>query len=71
MNILNQDLHNIMRDKNLSSADVAKVLDVSVETVESWITTPGSTKKLVQMPDLDLRLLQYSLMTENTRYHLF
>jgi DNA-binding transcriptional regulator YiaG len=71
VNILNQDLHNIMRDKDLSSADVAKVLGVSVETVESWIITPGSTKKLVQMPDLDLRVLQYSLMTENTRYHLF
>ena len=71
MNMVNQDLLKIMRDKNLSCADVAKVLNVPLETVESWTNFSDKNKTLVQMPELDLRMLQYSLMTENTRYHLF
>ena len=69
--MVNQDLLKIMRDKNLSCADVAKVLNVPLETVESWTNFSDKNKTLVQMPELDLRMLQYSLMTENTRYHLF
>lgn len=71
MNAVNKDLLKIMRDKNLSCADVAKVLNVPLETVESWTNVSDKNKTLVQIPELDLRMLQYSLMTENTRYHLF
>ncbi|WP_316369594.1 hypothetical protein [Candidatus Thiodiazotropha sp. CDECU1] len=71
MNTINQDLLKIMGDKNLSCTDVAKVLNVPLETVESWTILSEKNKTLVQIPELDLRMLQYSLMTENTRYHLF
>ncbi|MBT3094306.1 MAG: hypothetical protein AB2672_07855 [Candidatus Thiodiazotropha endolucinida] len=71
MNTTNQDLCKIMHDKNLSCNDVAKVLDVPLETVEAWTCSSEENGNPVQMPELDLRMLKYSLMTENTRYHLF
>ncbi|MCU7942205.1 MAG: hypothetical protein KZQ87_05945 [Candidatus Thiodiazotropha sp. (ex Cardiolucina cf. quadrata)] len=71
MNTTNQDLRKIMHDKNLSCNDVAKVLDVPLETVETWTCSSEENGNPVKMPELDLRMLKYSLMTENTRYHLF
>ena len=66
----NQELLQIMQRHSLNHADISKALGVPVYTVESWTAAPGSAR-YDNMPPLELRLLQYSLMTENTRYHLF
>ncbi|MCU7931000.1 MAG: hypothetical protein KZQ90_09380 [Candidatus Thiodiazotropha sp. (ex Codakia rugifera)] len=71
MSHTNQDLLKIMQDHKLSCADVAKALDVPLETVESWTRSQQACNSYLQMPEFDLKVLQYSLMTENTRYHLF
>lgn len=70
MDRTNRDLLKIMNDLKLSCADVAGTLGLSLEQVRQWVAAPGSGDYR-QMPESDLRLLQYSLMTENTRYHLF
>lgn len=71
MNRTNQDILKIMHDHKLSCVDVAKTLDVPLETVESWTSSQQASNGYLQMPEFDLKMLQYSLMTENTRYHLF
>jgi len=56
-----------MRANNLSASDVVEALDVAATTVTAW--TEAATT--LPMPESELRLLQYALMTENKRAHLF
>lgn len=66
----NRQLVRLMEEHGLSRADVAKKLNVSPELVGRWmVESNGSTLEI--MPEAELRLLQYALMSENTRYHLF
>ncbi|MET0071948.1 MAG: hypothetical protein ABW096_18055 [Candidatus Thiodiazotropha sp.] len=70
MNQTNRELLRIMENFDLSCADVAKALGLSLQQVEGWIAPPES-ENYQQMSEVELRLLQYSLMTENTLNHLF
>lgn len=63
------ELDGIMHDLGLSCADVARELNVPIETVKDWASTDGNDRP--RMPESELRLLRYSLMTENRRYFLF
>jgi hypothetical protein len=66
----NLDLIKIMSDLELSLDDVANALGLSKEQVKCWVAEPDSSGYR-QLSESDLRLLQYSLMTENRQYHLF
>jgi len=63
----NHRLQALMRANNLSASDVVEALDVAATTVTAW--TEAATT--LPMPESELRLLQYALMTENKRAHLF
>jgi len=65
----NSELDRIMRELGLSCGDVARELNVLLETVEHWVA--ADRDKRLPMPESELRLLQYALMTENRRYLLF
>jgi transposase-like protein len=66
----NRQLVQLMEEHGLSRADVAKKLNVAPELVGRWmVESSGSTLEI--MPEAELRLLQYALMSENKRYHLF
>jgi transcriptional regulator with XRE-family HTH domain len=69
MHDTNRKLRDLMRANDLSASEVAKELDVSQATVAAWATEAETDR--VPMPETELRLLQYALMTENTRAHLF
>ena len=58
-----------MSANDLSASEVAKELDVSQATVAAWATEAEAD--CLPMPETELRLLQYALMTENRRTHLF
>lgn len=70
MTTVNIELIQLMKKHHLSTADVAKTLNVGIEMVDGW-TASNSGKQSKKMPKEELRLLQYSLMTENLRSHLF
>ena len=70
MNQTNRELLRIMENLKLSCSDVATTLGLPLKQVEGWVAASDSADYL-QMPEFDLRLLQYSLMTENTQSHLF
>ena len=63
------ELDGIMRDLGLDCADVARELNVPIETVRDWASADDNDRP--RMPETELRLLRYSLMTENRRYFLF
>jgi transcriptional regulator with XRE-family HTH domain len=65
----NRKLRDLMRANDLSASEVAKELDVSQATVAAWATEAEAD--CLPMPETELRLLQYALMTENRRTHLF
>ncbi len=65
----NRVLRAIMQEHGLTFAQVARELDVSEATVEVWAAEDGAGVE--NMPETELRLLQYALMTENKRWHLF
>jgi len=58
-----------MQTNNLSASDFARELGVAQATVTAWTAETGVGGQ--PMPESELRLLQYALMTENTRVHLF
>lgn len=66
----NSELIQLMHDLSLSSEEVAKYLGVSVNTVYGWTNTEGGGQQL-PMPEAELRLLKYSLMSENKQTTLF
>jgi transcriptional regulator with XRE-family HTH domain len=65
----NRKLRDLMSANDLSASEVAKELDVSQATVAAWATEAEAD--CIPMPETELRLLQYALMTENRRTHLF
>ncbi len=69
MSATNTKLDGIMHDLGLSCADVAQELNVPLETVEGWTCADRNQRR--SMSESELRLLQYSLMSENRRYFLF
>lgn len=69
MSDANSELDRIMREQGLSCGDVARELDVLLETVQHWVAADRNER--LPMPESELRLLQYALMTENRRYFLF
>ena len=66
----NHRLQALMRANNLSASDVAQALDVAAATVTAW-TAATEAAAALPMPESELRLLQYALMTGNKRAHLF
>ena len=69
MHINNQRLYEIMQEHQLSVHDVALELGIAPAMVEAWMLGDGDGGE--PMPESELRLLQFGLMTENKRYHLF
>ena len=69
MSKTNSELDKVMHDLELSCADVARELNLPIETVEGWASPDSDTRP--SMPESELRLLRYSLMSENRRYFLF
>lgn len=66
----NTELNELMHRLKLSCEDVATTLNVPVGMIAHWSARKGS-KHYMEMPDFELRLLKYALMTENKRKHLF
>ncbi len=66
----NFEMVRLMKELQLSCADVAKHLDVPLDVVTRWTET-DSNKDQEIMPEADLRLLKYALMSENKHSHLF
>ena len=62
-------LSEIMRLHALGVDDVARQLGVAPATARAW-TLPAADGGTA-MPESELRLLQFALMTENRRRHLF
>jgi hypothetical protein len=62
-------LQEIMQAHGLGIEDVARQLGVASATARAW--TLNEADGGASMPDAELRLLQYALMTENQRRHLF
>ncbi|MGB5832133.1 MAG: hypothetical protein WBG92_09115 [Thiohalocapsa sp.] len=65
----NGELRTIMQDHDLGITDIARQLNVAEATVLAW--TMANTSSAEIMPESELRPLQYALMTDNKRYHLF
>lgn len=66
----NQELIQLMEELQLSRDEVAKQLNVPVTVVDRWTASDGNEAQEM-MPESDLRLLKYALMSENKRSHLF
>ena len=66
----NMELIQIMEDSDLNTHDIAKLLNVPLETVNQWAEHREGQEQ-IEMPDSELRMLKYSLMTENKLSRLF
>ena len=66
----NRELVLLIQELDLSHAEIAGHLDVPLYRVIRWTATDGDKDQEV-MPESDLRLLKYALMSENRRTHLF
>ncbi len=66
----NSELIQLMHNLSLTPEEVAKCLGVSVNIVYGWTNTEGGEQRL-PMPEAELRLLKYSLMSENKQTTLF
>lgn len=62
-------LQEIMQAHALGVDDVARQLGVAPATAHAW--TLAEADGGTSMPDAELKLLQYALMSENRRRHLF
>jgi hypothetical protein len=70
MTYTNRELIQLMKDLSISCVDVAKHLCVPVRLVTRWMAPDGDEDQAI-MPPSYLRLLKYSMMTENRRTCLF
>lgn len=66
----NHELVLMMKDLHLSSLDIMTCLDVPLVKVIQWTAEDGNQVQQV-MPEEELHLLKFSLMTENKRSQLF
>ncbi len=64
MSDTNQELLQLMKELCLSREEVSRFLSVPLLTVYQWTRTDGG-KEPVFMPESELKLLKYSLMSEN------
>ncbi|WP_296811776.1 hypothetical protein [Thiocapsa sp.] len=62
-------LRGIMKAHALGVDDIARQLGVAPATARAWTLNDADGGAV--MPDAELKLLQYALMTENKRRHLF
>lgn len=69
MSDTNAELDRIMRDLALDCSDVARELNVPLDRVMAWTST--DTKRRSPMPESELQLLRFSVMSENRSYFLF
>lgn len=66
----NLELVQLMKELNLDQTDVARHLDVPLDVVNQWMVTSGQ-KKGDEMPESELKLLKFALMSDNRNTHLF
>ena len=62
-------LREIMQAHALGVDDLARQLGVAPTTARAWTLSEADGGTTI--PDAELKLLQYALMTENRRRHLF
>lgn len=70
MTSTNTELVQLMQDLHLNEADVARHLDVPLDVVNRWMKAPTDQPDS-GMPESELRLLKFALMSDNRRAHLF
>lgn len=70
MNKSNEELIQLMKELSLSREKVSQLLNVPLVTVYQWTRTEGGKKQEI-MPESELKLLKYSLMSENRYTTLF
>jgi len=70
MNSNNTELAHITEQAQLTRAEIAQYLNVSIEKVDGWLEA-DSSKKQEEMPESELHFLKYCLMSDNKRAHLF
>ena len=61
---VNQELLQLMKELGLTREEVSRFLNVPLVTVYKWTRTEGGKEQIV-MPASELKLLKYSLMSEN------
>ena len=61
---VNQELIQLMKELGLTREEVSRYLNVPLVTVYQWARTKGGKEQIV-MPESELKLLKYSLMSEN------
>lgn len=71
MTSTNHELVQLMKDLRLNQADVARHLDVPLDVVNRWMDTTGDQDEQEGMPESELRLLKFALMSDNRRLLLF
>lgn len=64
------ELVQLMQDMHLNEADVARHLDVPLDVVNRWMMATADQPDSC-MPESELRLLKFALMSDNKRAHLF
>ena len=55
------ELREILRENSLKSKDVAEIIDVSLDTVKSWLIS-SSSKRYRPMKDRDIDYLRLKLL---------
>jgi len=70
MNKSNEELIQLMNELDLHREEVARLLNVPLVTVYQWTRTEGGREQIT-MPESELKLLKYSLMSENKYSTLF
>ena len=64
MTNVNRELIHLMKELGLTREEVSRYLDVPLVTVYQWTRTEGGKEQIV-MSASELKLLKYSLMSEN------
>ena len=70
MNKSNEELIQLMKELSLSREKVSQLLNVPLVTVYQWTRTKGGREQEI-MPESELKLLKYSLMSANKYTTLF
>ena len=60
----NRQLILLMKELGLSREEISRYLNVPLITVYKWTRTEGGKEEVV-MPESELKLLKYSLMSNN------
>ena len=60
----NRELILLMKELGLSREEISRYLNVPLVTVYKWTRSEGGKEKVI-MPESELNLLKYSLMSDN------